>query len=561
MFARAKRSVQGGRTYEYLQIVESYRDKGRVRQRIVATIGRLDELIESGKLDGLITSVTKFSKKLAVIGDHQNGGLETLNTRKPGPGAVFGRLWKNLGVDECIGRILRDRRYKFDVEAAVFMTTLHRLMDPGSDRAAEKWRRDYKLPAGAQELDLHQLYRAMAWLGEPLPDDHQDGKTPFAPRCVKDLIEEDLFARWRDLFTEVSILFFDTTTLYFESEGGEIGRRGNSKDHRPDLNQMVVGLVLDADGRPLCSEMWPGNTTDVKSLIPVVDRLQKKFGVGRVCVVADRGMISNETVRQLEERGLEYILGARMRRQKEVKEEVLSRGGRFKEVHPAKKNSKDPSPLKVKEVWVEDRRYVVCLNDAQARKDAADRENILLGLEKQLKQGDKSLVGNKGFRKYLKTAGEGFAIDRDKAESEARFDGKWVLKTNIDDMEPENIALTYKQLWMVESLFRNMKSLLETRPIYHKCAETIRGHVFCSFLALLLMRELQEKMDDRGCMDAEWNDVIRDLDTLVETEVQTKTGERFIIRGALKGWCGKIFQAAGVAISPSLQPIGGDAET
>jgi transposase len=561
MFARAKRSVQDGRTYEYLQIVETYRDQGKVRQRIVATIGRLDELTESGKLDGLLTSVAKFSKKLSVIGEHRNGGLETLDTRKSGPGAVFGRIWKNLGIDNCIQRLLRERRFKFDVEAAVFMTTLHRLMDPGSDRAAEKWRHDYALPEGAASLDLHQLYRAMAWLGEELPEKQQDGKTPFSPRCIKDLIEEDLFARRRDLFSEVSIVFFDTTTLYFEGEGGEIGKRGNSKDFRPHLNQMVVGLVIDADGRPLCSEMWPGNTTDVKSLLPVVDRLRKKFGVGRICVVSDRGMISKETIDQLEKRKLEYILGARMRSQKEVKNDVLTRGGRFKTVHPSKKHSKDPSPLKVKEVWVEDRRYVVCQNDAQARKDAADRENILIGLEKQLKQGDKSLVGNKGYRKYLKAAGDGFSIDYAKAEKESKFDGKWVLRTNIEDIAPENIALTYKQLWMVESLFRDMKSLLDTRPIYHKCSETIRGHVFCSFLALLLMRELQEKMDDRGWMDAEWNDVIRDLDSLVETQVQTNTGERFIIRGALKGWCGKTFQATGVAIPPAIRPVGEGADT
>jgi transposase len=316
---------------------------------------------------------------------------------------------------------------------------------------------------------------------------------------------------------------------------------------------MVVGLVIDADGRPLCSEMWPGNTTDVKSLLPVVDRLQKKFGVGRICVVSDRGMMSNETIGELEKRGLEYILGARMRRQKEIKEDVLSRGGRFKTVHPEKKNSKDPSPLKVKEVWVDERRYVVCMNDAQARKDAADRENILLGLEKKLKQGDKSLVGNKGFRKYLKAAGDGFSIDREKAENEARFDGKWVLRTNIDDIAAENIALTYKQLWMVESLFRDMKSLLDTRPIYHKTAETIRGHVFCSFLALLLMRELQERMDDKGFLDAEWNDVMRDLDTIVETEVEAEDKKRFLIRGEIKGWCGKTFQAVGAVIPPTLR--------
>ena len=185
----------------------------------------------------------------------------------------------------------------------------------------------------------------------------------------------------------------------------------------------------------------------------------------------------------------------------------------------------------------------------------------MLGLEKKLKQGDKSLVGNKGYRKYLKAAGDGFSIDYAKAEEESKFDGKWVLRTNIEDMAPENIALTYKQLWMVESLFRNMKSLLDTRPIYHKCSETIRGHVFCSFLALLLMRELQEKMDNRGWMDVEWNDVIRDLDSLVETQVQTNIGERFIIRGAMKGWCGKTFQAAGVAIPPSIRTVGEGADT
>jgi transposase len=434
-------------------------------------------------------------------------------------------------------------------------------MDPGSDRAAERWRRDYTLPKGAEDLDLHQLYRAMAWLGTPLGDTEQSGKSPFAPRCVKDLIEEDLFAQRRDLFTEVSIVFFDTTSIYFEGKGGiSIGKRGNSKDHRPDLNQMVVGLVLDEDGRPLCTEMWPGNTTDVKSLLPVVDRLRSKFQVSRICVVADRGMISKAVLKGLEERGLEYILGARMRKVKEVRDKVLSRGGRFKVVHPEKKHSKDPAPLKVKEVRIGEQRYVVCLNDAQARKDAADRENILLGLENQLKQGDKSLVGNKGYRKYLKTMGDGFKIDPDRAQKEARFDGKWVLQTNMEDMPAENIALAYKQLWMVESLFRNVKSLLETRPIYHKCDETIRGHVFCSFLALLLMRELQERMDERGCMEAEWNHVIRDLDNLSETTVKTQTGERFVIRGALKGWCGKTFQAAGVAIPASLREVGDHAD-
>jgi hypothetical protein len=343
------------------------------------------------------------------------------------------------------------------VEAAVFLTVLHRLMDPGSDRAAEKWRDEHALPEAVMTLDLQHLYRAMAWLGEELPPEEQAGRTPFSPRCVKDLLEERLFERRRDLFTEVAVVFFDTTSIYFEGAGGQtLGRRGHSKDHRPDLPQIVVGLVLDGEGRPICCELWPGNTTDVRSLVPIVDRLRGRFHVKEICVVADRGMISDETVTEIEKRGLHYILGARMRRDKEVRDEVLSRGGRYQEVQPERRNSKDPSPLKVKEVAIGERRYVVCLNDEQARKDAGDRAAILAGLQKQLRQGDRSLVGNKGYRKYLRASGEKFEIDWDKAEAEARYDGKWVLRTNVGD-SAEDVARTYKMLWMVESLLRTVK--------------------------------------------------------------------------------------------------------
>ena len=145
-----------------------------------------------------------------------------------------------------------------------------------------------------------------------------------APAQAGDVVEEELFARRRELFAELSVVFMDTTSLSFEGQGGtELGRRGHSKDHRPDLRQMIVGLVMDQAGRPLCSELWPGNTADVTTLLPVVDRLRARFGVGRVCVVADRGMISAETIAGLEERKLEYVLGVRERSSAEVRSTVL----------------------------------------------------------------------------------------------------------------------------------------------------------------------------------------------------------------------------------------------
>jgi transposase len=551
MFIRRK--ISGSHTY--LQIVEGVRENGKVRQRVISTLGRLDHLLESGKLDGLLASGANFSKKMSIIGDHKKGKLVEHGTKKIGPSTIFERLWKETGIKQCLQSQLKERRFRFDVEAAIFLTVMHRLMDSGSDRAAEKWRHDYKIPKSVEDLDLHQIYRAMAWLGEKLPSEEQEGRTPFAPRCVKDLIEEKMFAMRRDLFTEVAIIFFDTTSIYFEGKGGQtLGRRGKSKDHRPDLPQMVVGLVIDGEGRPLCCELWPGNTTDVKTLIPIVDRLRKKFRVVDICVVADRGMISKATLSELEDRDLGYILGARMRQQKEVKYEVLGRGGRYREVVPSRNKAKDPSPLKVKEVSVDDRRYVVCYNEEQARKDAADREAIIAALKEQLKQGDKSFVGNKGYRRFIKTPVDGFDIDWDKVKKEARYDGKWVLRTNTD-MSTEDVARTYKMLLMVEQLFRTVKSILDTRPIWHKWDETIRGHVFCSFLALVMMRELQERMDAKGHVDAEWADVLRDLDNVTETLVESSDGKRFLIRSEAKGWCGKTFQAVGVALPPTLRQV------
>ncbi len=392
-------------------------------------------------------------------------------------------------------------------------------------------KRDHRI-RGADDLSLHHLYRAtrnglaqVAWLGRE-----------------KDEVERSLFASTRDLFTELDMVFFDTTSIYFTGRGGEtLGAHGHSKDHRPDLKQMVVGAALDGNGRPVACEMWPGasrvcggpdltpgNKSDAKALVPAIDRLRKRFGIERATVVADRGMISKETIAEIEKRGLGYILGARMRSvyagrfnarrwsgamrragrfnaraysaevaasatkagrwsgamrragrfnarrssgamRREVKRDVLSRAGRYRKVR---------DNLRVKEVVVKGRRYVVCENPAQAEKDKADREAILASLEDALKKGAKSLVGNRGYRKYLAVERGSVSINRAKAKGEARYDargsgppkeravrGKFVLRTNVD-LAADQVAMKYKELWRVEQAFRTVKSVLDTRPIY-----------------------------------------------------------------------------------------------
>ena len=349
MFVRTKKSG----TYQYLQIVQNRREGKKTVQRVIATLGRLDQLQAKGEIEAIIKSLARFSEKVLLV----LSGKTRLNAsvRKIGPALIFELLWQELGIKKVIESLLANRKFSFDVERAIFLTVLHRLFVSGSDRSCIKWQRDYSIQ-GIAGIDLHHLYRAMAFLGQELSD--QQDKTLFAPRCIKDLIEEGLFQERRDLFTGLDFVFFDTTSIYFEGEGGNtIGNKGHSKDHRPDLNQMVVGTILDNHGKPVCCEMWPGNTTDVKTIIPVTDRIRHRFHIGQFCILCDRGMISNDNMNELDRRNIRYILGSRMRKINEVKRAVLSRQGRYREVFPEGAFSKDPAPLKVKEVVIDDRRY------------------------------------------------------------------------------------------------------------------------------------------------------------------------------------------------------------
>jgi len=544
MFARIKKSGQ----YEYLQIVENRKIKGKVIQRVIATIGRMDQLQAKGQIETLIRSLSRYSEKVLLI----LSGKSDVNAsaKKIGPALIFERLWKELGIKKVIKELLSDRKFEFDVERAIFLTVLHRLFPSGSDRSCDKWRRNYAIE-GVEDLSLHHLYRAMAFLGEQI-EDQGDG-TPFAPRCIKDLIEEGIFFERRDLFTGLDLVFFDTTSLYFEGQGGEtLGQKGHSKDHRPDLNQMVVGVMIDSKGKPVCCEMWPGNTADVKSLIPVTDRIRSRFHPGQFCIVADRGMISAESLKDLDKRLIPYILGTRMRKVNEIKRDVLSRSGRYREVHPEKKFSKDPAALQVKEVLLNGNRYIVCLNPRQARKDAQDRQAITDSLKQKIKTNPKALIGNKGYRKYLKMDRDSIRIDQDKIEYDSRFDGKWVLITNTE-LSSEQVALKYKELWQVEQVFRDVKSVLETRPVYHQRDENIRGHVFCSFLSLVLRKELDRRLEE-GDHDFEWADIKQDLKALEEVVIED-SGKSLALRTQCVGTCGKIFQAVGVALPPTIREV------
>jgi hypothetical protein len=531
------------RGHRYLYLVESVREDGRVRQRIIRPLGRKDALVASGELERLVESLGRHCERAVILTEMAAGRLAC--TRIGGP-LLFGRLWERLGIGDVLEELLAGRGFEFAVERAVFASVLHRLFVSGSDRACEKWLADYAVP-GAAGLALHHFYRAMAWLGEEKAEAEAGD---LAPRCVKDAVEERLFERRRDLFTDLSVVFMDTTSLSFAGEGGEtLGEHGHSKDHWPDLKQMVLAVVIDGEGRPVCTEMLPGNTADSTVLLPVVDRLRSRFGIGRVCVVADRGMISKATIAALEERGLEYILGVRERSTAVIRNVVLADASPF--VPLLVERRRGETQLFAKEVKVAGARYIVCRNEAEAEKDRTDRQAIVAGLEKQMKKGDKALIGNSAYRRYLRaTTKDAFEIDPGKLADAARFDGIFVLRTNAR-VTPLQAVLRYRDLLQVEELFRRAKAVMRTRPIHHSSDAAIRGHVFCSFLALVVQKELADRCREAGIV-VEWGDLLRDLDRLQEATIE-KDGRRITTRTHVAGQVGAVFQAAAVALPPNLR--------
>lgn len=282
----------------------------------------------------------------------------------------------------------------------------------------------------------------------------------------------------------------------------------------------------------------------------MIDRLRSRFAVGRVCVVADRGMISAATIAALEERGLEYILGVRERTSKEVREVVMADQRRFVPL-VIPRAGRPEAELEAKEVKVGDRRYVVCRNLAEARRDAETRAAVLATLRARLGQGDKALIGNSAYRRYLKTPDERhFTIDEARVAEDARYDGLYVLRTNTR-LDPLSVMLRYPELLVVEHLFRTAKALLATRPIYHQTDAAIRGHVFCSFLALVLRKDLEEMLA-AARLKPEWGELLADLDRLQEIEAE-QDGKRFILRTPATGVAGKVFLAVGVALPPNIR--------
>lgn len=484
------RKNKDGSVVRYLQLAHNVWDSkaGCAKAQALYNFGRVDQ-VDVEALRRLVRSISRFlSPEDALRAQAEAAGEDTSELRFEESRPVGGvwlllRLWEQLGIPDAIQKCLAERAFRTDVEKAIFAMVANRCLAPPSKLAVEAWLRSDVFIPGLQEIPVHQLYRAMDAL-----------------LAMADRLEERMFCSTANLLNlEVDVLFLDTTSTSFEieeedGEGEGIRRWGHSKDHRPDLPQVVIGLAVTREGIPVRCWVWPGNTADV-SVIQEVKRDLTGWKLGRVIMVFDRGFTSEENLREVQRAGGHYIAGERMQSGKASVEAARSRPGRYQRVR---------DNIEVKEVVVGDgearKRYVVVRNLKEAARDKAKREDILRRIEEELKAiGELSgeghtkavceLVAHPVYVRYLVTDAKGrVRINQAKVREEERLDGKYLVRTSDDTLSAEDVALGYRQLAEVEDAFRTMKQRLELRPVYHRLEQRIRAHVRLCWLGLLLIR-------------------------------------------------------------------------
>jgi hypothetical protein len=499
-----RRRNRDGSLVEYYQLAETRWDpaKRRPTAQIIHNFGRADTLDRAAllRLARSISRVCHGGIEVPTEVAPPGEAIELEWARPLGVVHVARALWEELGIGEVLRSCERRSRRRAPHELALFTMVANRLCEPLSKLAChEHWVPERVHLPEAEGLTLEQLYFALDFL-----DTHIEA------------IEREIFFRTADLFrADVDLIFWDTTTVSFEIDAEDeveesrrgttlppLRQRGYRKDGHDSTLQVVVGLALTRDGLPVRSWVFPGNTVDATTVAQVKESL-RGWQLGHAIFVGDAGMDSAANRRELAKGLGHYILAMPMGRLTEVQQAVLSRPGRFRTVNDR---------LAIKEVLVGDgerqRRYLVCRNLEEAKRQRHHRQEVLAGLRQELARLDPhapehtkracELVASKRYGRYLaRGPGGRLAIDAAAVRRAARMDGKYVLLTNDETLTPEDIGLGYKAMMLIEACFRRMKTTgLRIRPVYHWTAHRIVGHVKLCVLALLLERAAEIRAED-----------------------------------------------------------------
>ena len=496
------RRTKRGQVVRYLQLAHNERNEhGTPVAKVITSLGREDRVDRAG-LTRLVASIGRFLGQDGLAASAP-AGFEFLRAPESGGPHVLGALWSELGLGRCLARATKATRHRSDVERAVFAMVAQRALAPGSKLAATQWLgRDVEIP-GLERVSDDQLYRAMDFL-----------------LASGERVQESVFASVANLLNlEVDVIFFDTTSTYFEADpdededdngepvGGGLRRLGHSKDHRPDLPQAVIGLAVTREGIPVRVWVWPGNTND-QTVVAEVKADLTSWQLGRAVYVMDTGFNSKDNLRALRSTGGHYIAGCKLRSGMAETQIALSRQGRYQSI---KEN------LRVKDIRVGDgdtaTRYVVCHNPAEADLQHQRREQHLARIQTELERlaaqreratatseqhahhrGECALRDHRTLGRYLRQTKTGrLVLDRAKIAAEERLDGRYLLTTSDMTLSAEDVALGYRTLLEAERSFRDLKGTLLLRPVYHRRDDRIRAHVLVCFLALILVRVSEQR--------------------------------------------------------------------
>jgi len=512
MYLRTTQRRNGdGSTVRYVQLAHNHRVDGVTQAEVLVNFGR-EDLVDVAGLRRLVSSISRYlGDEPADLADAAGGGpLSVVESRSCGTVWLLDGLWKALGIDAALGEVLDGRRFRSQVERVLFALVANRAVAPASKLAAAEWAScDVAVP-GLSMMDADQAYRAMDLLIDADAGAHAR-------------VQETVFFAVANLLNlEVDVLFFDTTSTYFELDEEDdpdaatistLRRFGKSKDHRPDLPQVVIGLAVTREGIPVRCWVWPGNTTDA-AVIPQVKDDLRGWRLGRVITVVDRGFSSDANLAYLARAGGGWIAGERMRDGSPDAAAALARQGRYQLVR---------DNLRVKEVQVDatpGKRWIICHNPVEADRDQQTRDKHLARIDAELtriadartrarakaakagkiaddqphRKAECALRDHPALGRYLRQQANGrLVIDRRKVDQESKLDGKYLLSTNDPHLSAEDVALGYKNLLEAERSFRDMKTIIELRPVYHRLDQRIQAHVLLCWLALLLVRVAERR--------------------------------------------------------------------
>ena len=504
MYVRATpRKNRDGSVVRYLQLAHNVWDPvaKRSRAEVIYNFGR-EDVVSRAAIERLASSLARYLSPEAGLGGGGGEGFAFLESRPLGGTYALDGLWKRLGIDALLRRQLKGRRRDASAERVLFALVANRALAPSSKLAAARWVGEDACITGLSETTDDACYRAMDWL-----------------LLIQPSLEREVFHSVASLLNlEVDLLFFDTTSTYFccdeadepvardehglptGGEGEQAARAagfrtyGHSKDHRGDLPQVVVGMAVTREGIPVRVWSWPGNAADTALIAQVKEEL-REWTLGRVVWVADRGFASDANRRILRRGDDHYIMAEKLRGGSAEAKTALARAGRYAEL---------PGELRVKEVRLTgSERFVVCHNPEAAARDAAVRERLLARLSEMIAGSDRlsatkraelrGVISTKpGLARLLRTTAGGLLrTDAAAIKAEEKLDGSYLLRCSYPSLTAEEIALGYKQLWQIERAWRDMKQVVDLRPVYHRKEERIRAHVVLCWLTLLLVRTIE----------------------------------------------------------------------